>query len=82
MSQTNQTSDGIQGGGLRSEEISSALRGLVAYADFNYGRHHVITQACAAGNAANFMAATKWVTESSDIRLAGMQNKIICAGAA
>lgn len=66
---------------VESDMISRMLKATAAYVESNYGRGE-IADACRRGNAAAFMAATKWVTENRDAKLAGIQNRIICAGIA
>jgi uncharacterized membrane protein len=56
-----------------------AMRARADYASYNYGRDSAITIACRQGTEADFMIATKQVTENSDAVLAGIQNKIIAA---
>lgn len=59
-------------------DLPSEVRALAAYAEYNYGRNSEITRACRDGSVANFMAATKRITEMSDARIVAVQNKIIC----
>lgn len=56
--------------------VRESLKALEGYAEYNYGRDHAITRACRAGDVNAFLAATRFVTQSTDIRLANMQDRI------